>query len=153
VKIERLNPKFYTFMQIDSDCVLQQACDAETAVGHGNVLGPLHGVPISVKSSVEVVGLPCEASTQLLSVTPLMSVGMSASGVSSDSGRSIQVSVYFSGICSLKPTSECIPLTRHFPVSALIRVVGPMVRTVAYLKPLFEVMQGTDDDDSCSVRF
>ena len=33
---------------------------------------------------------------------------------------------------------------------ALIGVVGPMARTVADLKVLFEVMQGPDDGDTCA---
>ncbi|HWJ47339.1 MAG TPA: amidase family protein, partial [Candidatus Udaeobacter sp.] len=47
-----------------------------------------------------------------------------------------------------------IPSTGHFPPSggpfALLGVVGPMARTVADLKILFEVMQGPDDGDTCS---
>lgn len=59
---------------------------------------------------------------------------------------------HFSGICGLKPTPGRIPATGHFPTSvgpfALLGVVGPMARTVADLKVLFEVMQGPDDGDT-----
>jgi len=61
------------------------------------------------------------------------------------------VPAHFSGICGLKPTPGRIPATGHFPTSvgpfALLGVVGPMARTVADLKVLFEVMQGPDDGD------
>jgi Asp-tRNA(Asn)/Glu-tRNA(Gln) amidotransferase A subunit family amidase len=64
------------------------------------------------------------------------------------------VPAHFSGICGLKPTPGRIPSTGHYPASggpfALIGVVGPMARTVADLKLLFEVMQGPDDGDTCS---
>jgi Asp-tRNA(Asn)/Glu-tRNA(Gln) amidotransferase A subunit family amidase len=77
--------------------------------------------------------------------------GMSAGGVGSDGGGSIRVPAHFTGICGLKPTPGRIPATGHFPESAgpfaLLGVVGPMARTVADLKLLFEVMQGPDDGD------
>jgi Asp-tRNA(Asn)/Glu-tRNA(Gln) amidotransferase A subunit family amidase len=83
-----------------------------------------------------------------------IAAGMSAGGVGSDGGGSIRVPAHFSGICGLKPTPGRIPATGHFPVSAgpfaLIGVVGPMARTVADLKVLFEVMQGPDVADTCS---
>jgi Asp-tRNA(Asn)/Glu-tRNA(Gln) amidotransferase A subunit family amidase len=79
---------------------------------------------------------------------------MSAGGVGSDGGGSIRVPAHFSGICGLKPTPGRIPSTGHFPASsgpfALIGVVGPMARTVADLKALFEIMQGPDDGDTCA---
>jgi Asp-tRNA(Asn)/Glu-tRNA(Gln) amidotransferase A subunit family amidase len=79
---------------------------------------------------------------------------MSAGGVGSDGGGSIRVPAHFSGICGLKPTPGRIPATGHFPASAgpfaLIGVVGPMARTVADLKVLFEVMQGPDIGDTCA---
>jgi Asp-tRNA(Asn)/Glu-tRNA(Gln) amidotransferase A subunit family amidase len=80
--------------------------------------------------------------------------GMSAGGVGSDGGGSIRVPAHFSGICGLKPTPGRIPATGHFPESggpfALIGVVGPMARSVADLKLLFEVMEGQDDGDTCA---
>jgi Asp-tRNA(Asn)/Glu-tRNA(Gln) amidotransferase A subunit family amidase len=83
-----------------------------------------------------------------------IAAGMSAGGVGSDGGGSIRVPAHFCGICGLKPTPGRIPSTGHFPPSggpfALIGVVGPMARTVADLKLLFEVMQGPDDGDACA---
>jgi Asp-tRNA(Asn)/Glu-tRNA(Gln) amidotransferase A subunit family amidase len=79
---------------------------------------------------------------------------MSAGGVGSDGGGSIRVPAHFSGVCGLKPTPGRIPSTGHYPSSAgpfaLLGVVGPMARTVADLKILFEVMQGADDCDTCA---
>jgi Asp-tRNA(Asn)/Glu-tRNA(Gln) amidotransferase A subunit family amidase len=80
--------------------------------------------------------------------------GMSAAGVGSDGGGSIRVPAHFSGICGLKPTPGRIPSTGHFPPSggpfSFIGVVGPMARTVADLRTMFEVMQGPDDGDPCA---
>ena len=213
-KIERLNPKLNAFVDVDAECVRREARAAEASVMKGKTAGPLHGVPIGIKSSLEVAGLRCESGTRLRSgfvpmqdaplVTRLrqagaivlgvtntpeflmawetdnllygrtnspwdlertpggssggeaaaIAAGMSAGGVGSDAGGSIRVPAHFSGICGLKPTPGRIPSTGHFPASggpfALIGVVGPMARTVADLKVLFEVMQGPDDGDACA---
>jgi Asp-tRNA(Asn)/Glu-tRNA(Gln) amidotransferase A subunit family amidase len=213
-KIERLNPELNAFVHVDAERVRREARAAEDEVMKGHALGPLHGIPISVKSSLDVAGLRCESATRLraghiaiqdaplvvrlrdagaillgvtntpellmawetdnllygrtnspwdLERTPggssggeaaAIASGMSAGGVGSDGGGSIRVPAHFSGICGLKPTPGRIPATGHFPASggpfALIGVVGPMARTVADLKALFEVMQGPDDGDTCA---
>jgi len=64
-RIEQLNPKLNAFVQVDADGARRQARAAETAATRGEKVGPLHGVPLSVKSSVEVAGLRCEAGTKL----------------------------------------------------------------------------------------
>ena len=213
-KIERLNPKLNAFVQVDAERVRREARQADAALMSGQGLGPLHGVPISIKSSIDVAGMKIESGTRLragnaatedaplvarlrkagaivlgvtntpellmawetdnllygrtnspwdLERTPggssggeaaAIASGMSAGGVGSDGGGSIRVPAHFSGICGLKPTPGRIPATGHFPESggpfALIGVVGPMARTVADLKILFEVMQGPDDGDTCA---
>jgi Asp-tRNA(Asn)/Glu-tRNA(Gln) amidotransferase A subunit family amidase len=211
-RIGRLNPKLNAFVQMDAEGARRQARAAEDALTRDEELGPLHGVPVSIKSSVEVKGMRCEAGTRLragfvaaqdaplvsrlrkagaivlgttntpellmawetdnllygrtnnpwdLSRTPggssggeaaAIAAGCSAGGVGSDGGGSIRVPAHFSGICGLKPTPGRIPATGHFPTSvgpfALLGVVGPMARTIADLKVLFEVMQGPDDGDT-----
>jgi len=211
-KIERLNPKLNAFVHVDPERVRRQARESEAAVMSGQVLGPLHGVPITIKNSIDVEGMKCEAGTRLraglvathdaplverlrragavilgvtntpellmawetdnslygrtnspwdLDRTPggssggesaAIASGMSAGGVGSDGGGSIRVPAHFSGICGLKPTPGRIPSTGHFPPSggpfALLGVVGPMARSVADLKILFEVMQGPEDGDT-----
>jgi amidase len=64
-KITRLNPKLNAFVHVDLERVRSEARDAEAAVMRGETLGPLHGVPISIKSSLDVAGLRCEAGTRL----------------------------------------------------------------------------------------
>jgi len=74
--------------------------------------------------------------------------GCSAGGVGSDGGGSIRVPAHFCGICGLKPTPGRIPGTGHFPPGGgafgWIGVVGPMGRTIADVRTLFEVMAGPD---------
>src|SRR5713226_4819291 len=64
-RIETLNPKLNAFVQLDAERARSQAQAAETAVMGRKAFGPLHGVPISIKSSIEVAGLHCEAGTRL----------------------------------------------------------------------------------------
>ena len=64
-RIEKLNPKINAFVHLDEERALQQARDADAAVMQGRRLGPLHGVPISIKSSIDVAGMRCEAGTKL----------------------------------------------------------------------------------------
>ena len=214
LQIEKLNPKLNAFVQVDAERARQAARNAELAVMQGRTLGPLHGIPVSIKSSLAVAGFCCESGTRLragfvpaqdaplvarlraagaivlgvtntpellmawetdnvlhgrsnnpwdLERTPggssggeaaAVAAGMSAGGVGSDGGGSIRVPAHFCGICGLKPTPGRIPATGHYPVSAgpfaLIGVVGPMARTVADLKALFEAMQGADVGDTCA---
>lgn len=64
-RIEQLNPKLNAFVQVDADGARRQARAAETAVSRGERIGRLHGVPMSIKSCIEVAGLRCEAGTKL----------------------------------------------------------------------------------------
>ena len=64
-QIERLNPKLNAFVQVDGERALRQAHSAEQAITERKETGPLHGVPVSIKSSIEVEGLRCEAGTKL----------------------------------------------------------------------------------------
>src|SRR5579862_7122739 len=64
-RIEALNPKLNAFVHIDAEGARMQARSAEAAVLKGEELGVLHGVPLSIKSSVEVVEMPWEAGTKL----------------------------------------------------------------------------------------
>ena len=64
-RIEKLNPKLNAFVQLDVEGARRQARAAEESVTRGEQLGPLHGAPISIKSSIEVTGMKCEAGSKL----------------------------------------------------------------------------------------
>ncbi len=64
-RIEKLNPKLNAFVQVDAEGARRQARAAEESVTRGEKLGPLHGIPISIKSSVEITGMKCEAGSKL----------------------------------------------------------------------------------------
>ena len=64
-RIAELNPKLNAFVQVDTERVLGDARVAEKAVMRGDAVGPLHGVPLTIKSSIDVAGLRCESGTKL----------------------------------------------------------------------------------------
>jgi Asp-tRNA(Asn)/Glu-tRNA(Gln) amidotransferase A subunit family amidase len=64
-RIQKLNPALNAFVHVDAERALDQAHAAEAAVLRGEELGSLHGVPISIKSSIDVAGMRCEAGTRL----------------------------------------------------------------------------------------
>ena len=84
-----------------------------------------------------------------------IAAGLSAGGIGSDGGGSIRVPAHFTGICGLKPTPGRIPCTGHFPGSVgpfvQLGVVGPMARTVADVRLIFEACAGLDWGDVRSV--
>lgn len=210
-----LQPKLNAFVHVDAERAREQARAAETTLLHGkDAVGPLHGVPLTIKACIDVSDWPCAAGSLLrkdyvaVSDAPLVArlkaagailigntntpeflmayetdnllsgktsnpwdlsrtaggssggeaaaiaSGCSAGGVGSDGGGSIRVPAHFSGICGLKPTPGCVPATGHYPpcggAFTWIGVVGPMARTVADLRCLFEVIAGADPGDPLS---
>jgi len=55
-RIEAVNPKINAIVAVAGD-VLEAAKAAEAAVLAGNELGPLHGVPITAKDSIDTAGV------------------------------------------------------------------------------------------------
>ncbi len=66
-KIGKLNPRLNAFVQVDAERVRLEAKRAEAELTGDRALGPLHGVPISIKSSIAVAGMRCESGTRLRS--------------------------------------------------------------------------------------
>jgi len=64
-RAEKLHPQLNAMVHLERDRALEQALAAEQAVMRGERLGPLHGVPVTIKSSIDVAGLRCEAGTKL----------------------------------------------------------------------------------------
>ncbi len=213
-RIAALQPKLNAFVHLDEEDARKQARAAEVAVVRGGVTGPLFGVPVTIKSCIDVAGWPVPAGSLLRKEcvarvdAPLVArlrvagaivlgntntpeylmayetnnllsgktsnpwdserssggssggeaaaiaSGCSAGGVGSDGGGSVRVPAHFCGICGLKPTPGRIPATGHFPEGGgaigWIGVVGPMGRTVADVRALFEMMAGPDPGDASS---
>ena len=58
-RIETLDPNLHAFSLVDRDGARAQARAAEAAVRAGETTGVLHGVPMVIKASAGVKGLPC----------------------------------------------------------------------------------------------
>jgi len=210
----QLQSQLNAFAHLDAENALFQARKAESAALRGYHLGPLHGIPITIKSCIDVAGWVCAAGSATRKTylarhdAPLaarlkaagailvgntnvpeflmayesdnllygktsnpwdltrtaggssggeaaaIASGASMGGVGSDGGGSIRVPAHFCGICGLKPTPGRVPASGHFPPGAgafgWIGVVGPMARTIADVRALFEVMAGPDPGDALS---
>src|SRR5882672_10691612 len=55
-RIAEINPKLNAIVTFADDA-MEKAREAETAVTRGDVLGPLHGVPLTIKDTIETAGL------------------------------------------------------------------------------------------------
>ena len=213
-RIASWQPKLNAFVHLDADGARSQARAEEGFVMQNQPLGPLHGVPLTVKSCIDVAGWPCPAGSLLRkdyvprANAPLVArlksagaillgntntpeflmayetnnllngktsnpfhlahssggssggeaaaiaAGCSMGGIGSDGGGSIRVPAHFCGTCGLKPTPGRIPATGHFPSGTgafgWMGVVGPMARTIADVRALFEVLAGPDAGDAHS---
>lgn len=55
-RVEKLNPRLNAIVTLAPDA-LERAREAEAGVTRGDSLGPLHGVPVTVKDTIETAGL------------------------------------------------------------------------------------------------
>jgi amidase len=209
-QIEKHNPAINAF-------VVQLASESRSAarrIESEPAYGPLHGVPLTVKDSFDMEGLPtlcgsrfrlwhrapkdatavsrarhagaiiigktncpeflanyetdnhitgrtnnpwniaCTAGGSSGGESAAIAAFCSAGGIGSDGGGSIRVPAHFCGIAGLKPTPGRVSAAGHFPEishpGGLMGVAGPMARTAADLKVLFDVLAGYDCEDPFS---
>src|ERR1700724_1108766 len=64
-RIERMNPRLNAFVDYKPEAVLTQAREAEKAILRGDDVGRRDGVPLSIKSAIDVAGHRCESGTRL----------------------------------------------------------------------------------------
>jgi len=63
-RIDQLHGK-NAFVEVNSEGALRQARMADEAMSRGEPLGVLHGIPLNIKSSINVEGLSSEAGSRL----------------------------------------------------------------------------------------
>ena len=56
-RIERLDSRLNSYLTVTVDEALRAASEAENAVMRGDSLGPLHGIPVSIKDSEDTAGV------------------------------------------------------------------------------------------------
>ena len=64
-RIAEENPQLNAFVALDEERARQDARTLEAEAVAGHIRGPLHGAPISIKSSIDTQGLRCESGTRL----------------------------------------------------------------------------------------
>ena len=57
-RIEAVNPRLNAVVQLRAEEALAEAAAADATAARGGTLGPLHGVPITVKDCFDLAGLP-----------------------------------------------------------------------------------------------
>lgn len=58
-RVARWNPELRAVVALAADAARMRAREADAALARGEVWGPLHGLPITIKDSIEVAGMPC----------------------------------------------------------------------------------------------
>src|SRR5947209_7748405 len=62
-RIEGINPAINAVIELLGESALRQAREADRQLAAGEALGPLRGVPFSIKDSIDVAGTKCTAGT------------------------------------------------------------------------------------------
>lgn len=65
-RMEQFNPALNAIVATNFDDALKAADSADAARARGESLGPLHGIPMTIKDTFEVVGMPCTAGSPSL---------------------------------------------------------------------------------------
>jgi amidase len=63
-RMRAVNPKLNAVVQETADTARQQARAADDAVARGDLIGPLHGVPMTIKDTLNTAGVISTAGTQ-----------------------------------------------------------------------------------------
>ena len=84
-----------------------------------------------------------------------LAAGYAPLALGSDIGGSLRVPAHFCGVCAHKPSLGVVPGRGHTPPPAPplpdkgdLAVVGPMARSAADLRTLFDIMAGPDEIDT-----
>ena len=56
-RIDAVNPELNAVVEVRREAALRQAAAADEAIARGDDVGPLHGVPMTIKDSFNVAGL------------------------------------------------------------------------------------------------
>jgi len=63
-RIEAVNPKLNAVVQVTAGAARTQAREADEALAQGKIRGPLHGVPMTIKDSLDTAGVISTGGTQ-----------------------------------------------------------------------------------------
>jgi len=63
-QIAKVNPKLNAIVQLTADSARKEADEADAALARGEIKGSLHGVPITIKDTLETTGVICTGGTK-----------------------------------------------------------------------------------------
>src|SRR5882762_5103788 len=63
-RIAAVNPKLNAIVQLTADTARKDAEEADAAIARGDIKGPLHGVPMTIKDTLETTGVICTGGTK-----------------------------------------------------------------------------------------
>ena len=63
-QIAKVNPKLNAIVQLTADSARKEADAADAALARGEIMGSLHGVPITIKDTLETIGVICTGGTK-----------------------------------------------------------------------------------------
>ena len=63
-RIAAVNPKLNAVVQFTAETARMQAAEADAALARGEIKGPLHGVPMTIKDTLETEGVICTGGTK-----------------------------------------------------------------------------------------
>jgi amidase len=63
-RIAVVNPKLNAVVQLTADSARKEADEADIALARGELKGPLHGVPVTIKDTLETTGVICTGGTK-----------------------------------------------------------------------------------------
>src|SRR3954451_8423591 len=63
-RIAKVNPKLNAVVQLTAEAARKEADEADAALARGDIKGPLHGVPITIKDTLETTGVICTGGTK-----------------------------------------------------------------------------------------
>jgi amidase len=63
-RIAAVNPKLNAVVQVTADAARKDAAEADAALARGEIKGPLHGVPVTIKDTLETAGVICTGGTK-----------------------------------------------------------------------------------------
>src|SRR3954447_8582189 len=63
-RIAKVNPKLNAVVQLTAEAARKEADEADAALARGDIKGPLHGIPITIKDTLETAGVICTGGTK-----------------------------------------------------------------------------------------
>ena len=127
-KFDKAGPCLNAIREINPDALaLARVRDAQRK--KGEILGPLHGIPVVVKDNID------------------SGANFAACGIGTETSGSIIMPATLASCVGIKPSIGLISRTGIIPLAFTQDTAGPICRTVADAALLLEVLVGEDPSD------